>query len=223
MARIKHRKRADDGFSYQVCRVLGGGAAGAGVKERAGAFASLNRAQAFKLDVENAGNRWPEGWVTGEGYVDRDGAGSRPPPTVGEVTERFWSALDRRVQRGRLKAYTRKCGVAGRPILARCARDPGSRSRRAEVAAEQLGGESLREAGRILSGGLDPSRVRSPPRVVHSRSATTPRTRRRFSGTNRSSRIGSHCPRSLVPPRSGGQIALSTRSGQSSGMPSIVR
>lgn len=105
MARIKHRKRADGGVSYQVCWVLGGGRAGAGVKEQAETFTDLNRAQSFKLDVENSRHQWPEGWVKGEGYIDR-GDVPPAPATVGEVAERFWSALDRRVQRGRLKAYT---------------------------------------------------------------------------------------------------------------------
>jgi integrase len=105
MARIKHRQRADGGVSYQVCWVLGGGRASAGVKEQAETFTDLNRAKAFKLDVEHAGNQWPAGWVKGEGYIDRDEA--RPTgPTVGDVVEVFWPALDRRVQRGRLKAYT---------------------------------------------------------------------------------------------------------------------
>lgn len=105
MARIKHRKRADGGVSHQVCWVAGGGRATAGVREQAETFTDLNRAQVFKLDVERAGNQWPEGWVKGEGYVDRDER-QLEPPTVGEVADRFWSALDRRVQRGRLKAYT---------------------------------------------------------------------------------------------------------------------
>jgi len=65
VARIKHRKRADGGVSYQVCWVLGGGRAGAGVKEQAETFTDRNRAQAFKLDVEHAGHHWPDNWVKG--------------------------------------------------------------------------------------------------------------------------------------------------------------
>lgn len=104
MARIKYRTRRDGGVSYQVCWVLGGGRATAGVKEQAETFTDLNRAKAFKLDVENARHQWPGGWVKGEGYLDR-GLAPPTPPTIGEVAPRFWAALDRRVQRGRLKAY----------------------------------------------------------------------------------------------------------------------
>ncbi len=105
VARIKHRKRADGGVSYQVCWVLGGGRAEAGVKEQAETFTDLNRAQSFKLDVEHARHRWPDGWVKGEGYLVRDEIESTGP-TVRDVAELFWPALVRRVQRGRLKAYT---------------------------------------------------------------------------------------------------------------------
>jgi integrase len=41
----------------------------------------------------------------GRGYVDRDDA-QPTGPTVRDVAELFWPALNRRVQRGRLKAYT---------------------------------------------------------------------------------------------------------------------
>lgn len=105
MARIRRRPRADGGVSFQVCWVLGGGRAADGAREQAETFTDLNRAQAFKLDVEHADHQWPDGWIRGEGYVDRD---DPPPsgPTVGDVADQFWPALDRRVQRGRLKAYT---------------------------------------------------------------------------------------------------------------------
>jgi integrase len=105
VARIKHRQRADGGVSFQVCWVLGGGRASAGVKEQAETFTDLNRAKAFKLDVEHARHQWPAGWVKGGGYVDPDEA-QPTGPTVGDVVDRFWPALARRVQRGRLKAYT---------------------------------------------------------------------------------------------------------------------
>jgi len=75
------------------------------VKEQAETFTDLNRAKAFKLDVEHARHQWPVGWVKGEGYVDPDEA-QPTGPTVSDVAEMFWPALARRVQRGRLKAYT---------------------------------------------------------------------------------------------------------------------
>jgi len=96
VARIKHRRRTDGGVSYQVCWVLGGGRASAGVKEQAETFTDLNRAKAFKLDVEHARHQWPAGWVKGEGYVDPDEA-QPTGPTVSDVAEMFWPALARRV------------------------------------------------------------------------------------------------------------------------------
>jgi integrase len=106
MARIRKRKRADGGVTYQVCWVLGGGSAGGGAKEQYESFTNLNRAQAFKLDVENAGHLWPDGWVKGTGYVTAPVLAEPPSVTVNEVAERFWKACERRVARGRLKAYT---------------------------------------------------------------------------------------------------------------------
>jgi integrase len=103
MARIKHRKRADGGVTYQVCWILGGGATQPGVREQAESFTDLNRAQAFKLDVEFAGHRWPKGWVKGRGYV-KDATPARV--TLNGVADKYWAACDKRVARGRLKAYT---------------------------------------------------------------------------------------------------------------------
>jgi hypothetical protein len=48
---------APDSGGYGISGVvLGGGRATAGVREHAETFTDLNRAQAFRLDVENAGN-----------------------------------------------------------------------------------------------------------------------------------------------------------------------
>ena len=74
MARIRKRRRADGGMSYQVRWVLGGGAAGPGRTEVAETFVSRSRALAFAAEVEEAGQQWPinaDGirWSKGLGYV----------------------------------------------------------------------------------------------------------------------------------------------------------
>lgn len=56
MARIKTRLRKDGGESYTVTWVLGGGRTGTAPRA-AETFASEQRAQSFKGDVERAGNR----------------------------------------------------------------------------------------------------------------------------------------------------------------------
>ncbi len=69
MARIRERKRSDGGSTFHVSWVIGGGRTSAGASEQSESFTSRNRAEAFKLDVEHAGNQWPAGWAKGKGYV----------------------------------------------------------------------------------------------------------------------------------------------------------
>lgn len=104
MARIKERKRADGGTTYQVTWVLGGGRPGNGAKEQAESFTTRNRADAFRLDVEHAGHQWPEGWVRGKGYVQQ--APASAGPKVSELVELHWERKQRSVERGRVKRYT---------------------------------------------------------------------------------------------------------------------
>jgi hypothetical protein len=115
MARIRNRKRADGGMTYQVCWVLGGGSAGNGAREQYESFTSPKGAEVFRLEVEQAGHQWPAGWVKGHGYVTV--ADPEPPKTtLDEVADRYWMACERRVTRGRLRAYTlhryKRVGVA---------------------------------------------------------------------------------------------------------------
>ena len=84
MARIRKRRRADGGTSYQVRWILGGGAGGAGQPEAAETFTSKARAMAFAAEVEEAGHQWPSNqdgvtWVKGRGYLDE------PPLGVGDA------------------------------------------------------------------------------------------------------------------------------------------
>lgn len=72
MAWILKRKRSDGGVSATVVWRLGGSRAGAYQSETfaVGSDAqNLSRAEGFKEMVEAAGQRWPDGWVKGEGFV----------------------------------------------------------------------------------------------------------------------------------------------------------
>ncbi|WP_251153844.1 tyrosine-type recombinase/integrase [Cellulosimicrobium sp. Marseille-Q4280] len=53
-------------------------------------------------DVERAGEYWPRGWVKGEGYIDSiiDGR------TFASVAEEFFAEQQRRINLGRVKAYS---------------------------------------------------------------------------------------------------------------------
>ena len=93
-------------MTYQVCWVLGGGSAGNGAKEQYESFTNPKRAEAFRLEVEEAGHRWPAGWVKGQGYVTTPTEPEPPKITLDEVADRYWLACEKRVARGRLKAYT---------------------------------------------------------------------------------------------------------------------
>ncbi len=75
MAWIDKRRRSDGGVSARVVWRLGGARDGAYQAETfsAGTDAqNLARADGFKKMVDAAGQRWPDGWVKGEGFV-------RPP------------------------------------------------------------------------------------------------------------------------------------------------
>lgn len=103
MARIRPRRTTNGGVRYCVEWVLGGGSAKAGARTQTETFSTENRAMAFKLDVENAGNRWPPGWIKGEGYVPVEATVGE---TLDDVSVAYFAAAERRVTRGRLKAYT---------------------------------------------------------------------------------------------------------------------
>lgn len=104
MASITTRKRSDGGESYQVRWVVGGGTPRPGVQWGNETFTNRNRAEAFKLDVENAGHQWPRGWAKGLGYVSDEDAEDHV--TLAEVADKFFIHQKTRVTLGKLKSYT---------------------------------------------------------------------------------------------------------------------
>ncbi len=101
MATLERRKRADGGTTFRVKWVLGGGRNGTG-RAQSESFTSEARALAFKADVEEAGHRWPRGWVKGAGYVAQPLAS----PTFADVFAAYAELQERRVKLGKLKPYT---------------------------------------------------------------------------------------------------------------------
>ena len=82
MAWIEQRRRADGGLTARVIWRLGGGRDAVRVSETfsVGSTAqNLARADGFKRMVEAGGERWPDGWVKGEGFV-------RPPDVADPLT-----------------------------------------------------------------------------------------------------------------------------------------
>jgi integrase len=113
MARIRQRKRADGGVTYQVCWVLGGGSAGNGAKEQYESFTNPKRSEAFRLEVEEAGHRWPAGWVKCQGYV------TTPRSSTARSRSTRWligisSPVRRRVARRSVEGPTRCIATSAR-------------------------------------------------------------------------------------------------------------
>lgn len=94
MAWIEQRKRGDGGVSARVIWRLGGTRDGAKQVETfsAGTDAqNLARADGFKKMVDAAGQRWPEGWVRGEGFVRANGEKDplAAPPGFDVIGEKY--------------------------------------------------------------------------------------------------------------------------------------
>jgi integrase len=111
MARLRKRRRADGGVSYQVRWVLGGGATGSGRPEAAETFTSRSRAVAFKAEVEAAGHDWPTNaagirWTKGLGYLEPVVEVAAGPPTFHDVAESYLEYQARMAKLGHLKPYT---------------------------------------------------------------------------------------------------------------------
>lgn len=92
MAWIEAKKRADGGTSCTVRWRLGGARDGRPQNETFSAGSDAQnaaRADGFKSMVEAAGNRWPEGWIKGHGFIrvhddeQQQEAASRPLRDVG--------------------------------------------------------------------------------------------------------------------------------------------
>ncbi|HVQ90369.1 MAG TPA: hypothetical protein VMU51_04985 [Mycobacteriales bacterium] len=81
MAWIEPKKRTDGGTSFSVRWRLGGTRAGRPQVETFGAGSdtqNLARAEGFKRTVAAAGERWPDGWVKGAGFVRDHGPADDP-------------------------------------------------------------------------------------------------------------------------------------------------
>ncbi|WP_426595625.1 tyrosine-type recombinase/integrase [Cellulomonas sp. McL0617] len=105
-ALIDARTRSDGGISYRVRWRLGGTRAGSWQSET---FSTRERAASFKLDVDDAGQMWPDGWVKGRGWVVRLSepvVPAVPTATFNDVVESYFERQDHRIKRGKVKPFT---------------------------------------------------------------------------------------------------------------------
>jgi integrase len=118
MAWIEQRRRADGGLTARVIWRLGGGRDAVRASETfsvGSAAQNLARADGFKRMVEAGGERWPDGWVKGEGFV-------RPPDVADPLTRppRFDEIGEEYVRQiVDLSPGQRKCYVGQLQVLAR--------------------------------------------------------------------------------------------------------
>ncbi|TIC89099.1 site-specific integrase [Nocardioides sp. GY 10113] len=94
MAWIEKRRRSDGGTSARVVWRLGGFREGARQVETFAAGSdeqNLLRAEGFRKMVDAAGQRWPEGWVKGEGFVRPVASADplRPTPRFDDLGEEY--------------------------------------------------------------------------------------------------------------------------------------
>ena len=94
MAWIEQRRRADGGVTARVFWRPGGCRDTPREWETFGAGSdaqNLARADGFKRMVEAAGQRWPDGWVKGEGFVRPPDVTDpmTPPPSFDEIGEEY--------------------------------------------------------------------------------------------------------------------------------------
>ncbi|MGH3470742.1 MAG: tyrosine-type recombinase/integrase [Nocardioidaceae bacterium] len=94
MAWIEKKQRTDGGVSARVVWRLGGGRGGAYQSETFGVGSdsqNLARADGFKKMVDAAGQRWPDGWVKGEGFVRPPGEADplEAPPGFVDIGEEY--------------------------------------------------------------------------------------------------------------------------------------
>jgi integrase len=94
MAWTEKRQRSDGAVSARVVWRLGGVREGVYQSETFGAGSdaqNLARADGFKKMVDAAGQRWPEGWVKGEGFVRPKGDSDplKSPPRFVDIGEEY--------------------------------------------------------------------------------------------------------------------------------------
>ena len=121
MAWIEKKQRADGGLSARVVWRYGGARDGAYQSETfsAGSDAqNLARAEGFKKMVDAAGQRWPDGWVRGEGFVRPPGeADPLKLPVSASATSGTWQSWPRCRFAGSLSSPSRS-RRSPRPICA---------------------------------------------------------------------------------------------------------
>lgn len=92
MAWIEQHKRADGGLTARVIWRLGGGRDAVRASETfsvGSAAQNLARADGFKRMVEAGGERWPDGWVKGEGVRPAPGCRHTSDPAGTKSTRRW--------------------------------------------------------------------------------------------------------------------------------------
>jgi hypothetical protein len=94
MAWIEQRRRADGGLTARVFWRPGGCRDTPREWETFGAGSdaqNLARADGFKRMVEAAGQRWPDGWVKGEGFIRPPDVTDpmTPPPSFDKIGEEY--------------------------------------------------------------------------------------------------------------------------------------
>jgi hypothetical protein len=103
MAWIEQHRRADGGLTARVIWRPGGTRDATRVWETFGAGSdaqNLARADGFKRMVEAAGQRWPDGWVKGEGFV-------RPPDVADPLGGFFVGPCNTHAARTRTGTHAR--------------------------------------------------------------------------------------------------------------------
>ena len=135
MAWIEQRRRVDGGLTARVFWRPGGCRDAPREWETFGAGShaqNLARADGFKRMVEAAGQRWPDGWVKGEGFVRPPDVADpmTPPPSFDEIGEEYVRQICRPVPRA-AEAVPRTAAGAGAHARARLVgvRGPGYRNR----------------------------------------------------------------------------------------------
>jgi hypothetical protein len=117
MAWIERHKRADGGLTARVIWRPGGARDATRVWETFGAGSdaqNLARADGFKRMVEAACQRWPDGWVRGEGFVRPPDVADpmTPPPSFDEIGEEYVRQIVD-LSPGQRKALPRSTAGAG--------------------------------------------------------------------------------------------------------------
>lgn len=108
MAAIETRRLVDGSTNHVVRWVVGGGRRRAGAQNQSATFEHYNDAIRFKLDVEDVGHHWPEGWTKDQyGYAIRKPAEpERQYTTVEQVAREYIAAKYRQARSGAIEYYT---------------------------------------------------------------------------------------------------------------------